>query len=216
MFIADPDEFLGIGIDVASGGEGETEGRGAEDVGDEAKCFSVPGVEIRAGTFLDGEFESEEGLFAVDGPFGGALWPIEPMDEKRIERLVFADSDLDGKTIDGANKAEFAGLNFDAGTDAAGVRAIADEADFDLSVGVAALVAQIAESAGADRDEGVGIAIQIEVGETNFGNVGQLIQAELRRAVFESGETKVAPGAKLLAEGPEVEPAVVVVIDGAE
>ena len=37
MFVADPDEFFGIGFDVPSGGKRETEGGGAEKVGDEAE-----------------------------------------------------------------------------------------------------------------------------------------------------------------------------------
>ena len=37
LFVADPNEFLGIGIDVAAGGEREAEGSGAEDVGDETE-----------------------------------------------------------------------------------------------------------------------------------------------------------------------------------
>ena len=41
-------------------------------------------------------------------------------------------------------------------------------------------------------------------------------EAELFGAFVEAGEAEIAPDAQLLAEGPEIEPAVAVVIDGAK
>ena len=53
-------------FEIDEDGFGFSGGRAEED-GDETEGGSVPGVEVGAGTFLDGEFEGEERLLAIRG-----------------------------------------------------------------------------------------------------------------------------------------------------
>src|SRR4030095_5185622 len=134
LLAADPDHLLGIGLNGTTLGDGKSERGGAQYVRDKPKPESIPGVQVRTGTFLDGEFQGEEWFLTVEWDFGGALGPIEPVHHKRIQLLVFSHADFDGKAIHGADQAQSARFDFHLATQPTGIGAGAEQAHFDLSI----------------------------------------------------------------------------------
>ena len=80
-----------------------------------------------------------------------------------IELRVFADAEFDRERLHGADGPPVAGGDFDAHADSAGVGAIADELKFQLSIGVAAIVAEQLQPVPRDAEQQVRIAVIVKV-----------------------------------------------------
>ena len=86
---------------------------------------------------------------------------VEAITTKMVRRHphVFADAEFDRERLRRADGPPVAGGDFDAHTDSAGVGAIADELKFQLSIGVAAIVAEQLQPVPRDAEQQVRIAV---------------------------------------------------------
>ncbi len=110
--------------------------------------------------------------------------------------------------------AEVGGGDFDADAQAVGVGAIADEAQFELAVGVAAVVAPGAQARALLGQHQVGVAVAVEVRQGRVGDAGERPGVEFGAGgdVLEAAVAQVAPELDTPAQGQQVQPAVVVVV----
>jgi hypothetical protein len=126
--------------------------------------------------------------------------------------------DFDGQVGDPAPEAQRAGGDVQLGPQGAGVGFGAHEVDFELVIGVAAVVAQEAQGPGIQGQQQVGVPVEIEVRRGDGGDRGALRhgEAEGGGGGFEPGGADIAPRAQGLAVDQDIEPTVVVIIQEEE
>ncbi len=215
--VADADDFLGIRLDVAAWGNGQTDRSGAEEIGDESEAGAVPGIEVGTGTGGDGEFDEVEDDAGFDGDVDGGKLGVEPADGDGIELGLFADADFDGELLDGAKGAPGTGADLDAGAQAGEIGAVAEESDLDGVVGIAAVIAEEAEAAAGKGNDEIGVAVLVEVGGDEVGDFGQALETVFAGDLGEAEAPAIAPEPDAFtAPGEDIEPAIVVEVDEAE
>ena len=138
------------------------------------------------------------------------------MHQERIQLLIFPHPHLHRQALHRPEQAQSARFDLDLAADAAGVGTVPNQSHLHLRIGVAALVAQVTQPAVRQGDDHIRIAVHVKIGEVDFRHRAaiELIQAELGGLFLKSGKTEIAPHPDFFSHRPEVQPSIIVVIDG--
>ena len=214
--VADPHDLVRVGVDVSTLGDRQAKRRRTEQVGDKAMFFTVPSVEVRAGAGRQNQLGEGDGFAGLHLHIEVEKGEVEPAGVERMEQFVFANADLDGQRLDGTLESQARGDGLDLDADTAGVGAVAVKANLELLVSVASVVAEIFQAGGVCEQQ-VGVAVAIDVGGGKLGDLaGERVEAKRSADMGEAANALVAKRLQAVADGEDIEPAVVVVINEAD
>src|SRR3954470_6823317 len=137
------------------------------------------------------------------------------MYQERIELLVLSHPHLYRPVMDRPDQAQSARCDLDLAANAAGVGTGAKQSHLDLRIAVAALITQVTQAPIREGDNHIRIAVHVKISEVDFRHRAaiELIKAELGRLFLKSGKTEIAPDPDFFSNRPEVQPAIIIVID---
>ena len=103
------------------------------------------------------------------------------------------------------------GEEFDAAAQARGVRAVAHQSQLQLFIGVAAVVAPVAQPRRRGHHQ-AGVAVLVEIRRHDVLDRSGFVQTQRRSDLFKAPLADIAPDPDPAAKGQEVQPAVIVII----
>src|SRR6266576_2378928 len=215
LLVSNPDNFLRIRLDITALRNGQAQRRGSQNIGDKPKTLSIPRIQVWAGPFLNGQFQGQERLLAIERHLGGALGPVEPMHQERIELLIFPHPNLDRQAAYRPDQSQSACFDLDLAADSAGVGTVPKQLHLHLRIGVATLIAQVTQTPTRQSNNRVRIAVPVEISEVDFRYraASEMIKTESGCLFLKSRKTEIAPRPDFFSNRPEIQPAIIVVID---
>src|SRR2546425_464590 len=215
LLVSNPNKFLRIGLDIAALRNGQAERRCSQDIGDKPKTFPIPRIQVWTGAFLERQFQGEERLLTIESHSGGALGPVEPMHQERIQLLIFPHPHLHRQALHRPDQAQSARFDLDLAADPAGVGTVPKQFHLHLRIAVATLIAQVTQAPIRQGDNHIRIAVHVKISEVDFRHRAaiEFIEAELGCLFLKSGKTEIAPHPDFFSNRPEVQPSIIIVID---
>ena len=215
LLVSNPNKFFRIGLEIAALRNGQAERRCSQNIGDKPKTLPIPRIQVWTGAFLNRQFRGEERLLAIESHLGGALGPVEPMHQERIQLLIFPHPHLHRQALHRPDQAQSARFDLDLAADSAGVGTVPNQSHLDLRIGVATLIAQVTQAPVRQGNNHIRIAVPVKISEVDFRHRAaiEFIKAELGCLFLESGKTEIAPHSDFFSNRPEVQPSIIIVID---